>query len=338
MTTGPMSQVGCARACSTVTSASSSRRRPRNGPPDAVSTSRATSSRAAAAQALGERGVLGVDRDDLAGPRRRRHQRAARDQRLLVRQRQRRAGGQRGERRAQATGAGDPVEHGVRGGRGGELGGSVRTGEHVHPGQLPAQRGGRGPGPRRRRAARRAPRPAPRAARRPCRRPPGPTTRNRCGRAAMTSSACVPIEPVEPSTTTLRGLGDRSGGDRSGGGHRGHSARAVRRCGTTGPATMPVDEGSQRERVECRGAYVPEGGTAGRGGPARRAVGRVGVARLVPERHPHRRCGRRRSSAGAADRARTRRTSRTSGSIPIALGMLVLIVYGTVKRRNDWRK
>ena len=24
--------------------------------------------------------------------------------------------------------------------------------------------------------------------------------------------------------------------------------------------------------------------------------------------------------------------------IPIALGILVLIVYGTVKRRNDWRK
>ena len=42
--TGPMSQVGCASACSAVTSASSSAVRPRNGPPLAVSTSRRTSS------------------------------------------------------------------------------------------------------------------------------------------------------------------------------------------------------------------------------------------------------------------------------------------------------
>ena len=70
VTTGPMSQVGCAIACSGVTSAASSRVRPRNGPPLAVMTSRRTSSARAAAQALGERGVLGVDRDDLARLRR----------------------------------------------------------------------------------------------------------------------------------------------------------------------------------------------------------------------------------------------------------------------------
>ena len=46
VTTGPMSQVGCARASATVTSARSSAGRPRNGPPLAVSTSRATSPRA----------------------------------------------------------------------------------------------------------------------------------------------------------------------------------------------------------------------------------------------------------------------------------------------------
>ncbi len=46
VTTGPMSQVGCASACSTVTPSRSSALRPRNGPPLAVSTSRATSSRA----------------------------------------------------------------------------------------------------------------------------------------------------------------------------------------------------------------------------------------------------------------------------------------------------
>ncbi len=44
MTTSPMSHVGCASASVGVTSVSCSRRRPRNGPPDAVSTSRRTSS------------------------------------------------------------------------------------------------------------------------------------------------------------------------------------------------------------------------------------------------------------------------------------------------------
>ena len=46
MILAPMSHVGWARASSTATSASSSRVRPRNGPPLAVSTSRATSPRA----------------------------------------------------------------------------------------------------------------------------------------------------------------------------------------------------------------------------------------------------------------------------------------------------
>ena len=89
VTTGPMSQVGWASACSTVTSCSSSRLRPRNGPPLAVSTSRRTSARRAAAQALGERRVLGVDRDDLVRPLDRGpDQRTAGDERLLVRQRE----------------------------------------------------------------------------------------------------------------------------------------------------------------------------------------------------------------------------------------------------------
>ena len=43
--TGPIDHVGCCSASSTVTSARSSRVRPRNGPPDAVSTSRRTSPR-----------------------------------------------------------------------------------------------------------------------------------------------------------------------------------------------------------------------------------------------------------------------------------------------------
>ena len=46
VTTGPIAQVGWASASSTVTFLMSSRLRPRNGPPDAVSTMRRTSSRA----------------------------------------------------------------------------------------------------------------------------------------------------------------------------------------------------------------------------------------------------------------------------------------------------
>ncbi len=45
VTTGPMFQVGWASACSGVTAVNSSRRRPRNGPPLAVTTSRRTSPR-----------------------------------------------------------------------------------------------------------------------------------------------------------------------------------------------------------------------------------------------------------------------------------------------------
>ena len=64
--TGPMAQVGCARASSTVTSASSAFVRPRKGPPEAVTTSLRTSARVPDGQGLEEGGVLGVDRDDLA--------------------------------------------------------------------------------------------------------------------------------------------------------------------------------------------------------------------------------------------------------------------------------
>lgn len=51
MITGPMAQVGWASASSTVTAASSSLVRPRNGPPEAVTTSLRTSARVPAASA-----------------------------------------------------------------------------------------------------------------------------------------------------------------------------------------------------------------------------------------------------------------------------------------------
>ena len=233
MTTGPMSQVGWASACSRVTSASSSRRRPRNGPPDAVSTSRATSSRASAAQALGERGVLGVDGHDLPGPRRRRDQRTARDQRLLVRQRERGARGERGQRRAQAARAGDPVEHGVGRRRGGELGGRVRTGEHVDARA--------GPG-----AARR-PRPGPATA----------TRRTPCARACCASRATS--RPPAASPTTREPL--RSGGDR----RRAPACRSSRwsrgrrRRGTRRSAPVSIVGGHRRPSCPCCATMWPRG-------------------------------------------------------------------------------
>ena len=85
----------------------------------------------AAAQALGQRGVLGVDRHDLPGRRGRRHQRAARDQGLLVGERERGPGGERGQRGAEADRPGDAVEHRVDGRGGGELGGRVGAREHL---------------------------------------------------------------------------------------------------------------------------------------------------------------------------------------------------------------
>ena len=113
VTTRPMSHVGCASASAGVTSPSEARERPRNGPPDAVSTSRRTSARVPGAQRLRDRGMLRVDRHDLAGPRDRGHEIAADDQGFLVRQRERAARLERGERRSEPDRAGDAVEHDV---------------------------------------------------------------------------------------------------------------------------------------------------------------------------------------------------------------------------------
>ena len=62
---GPIFHVGCASASSTVIASKVSRRRSRNGPPEAVSTSRRASLGRARAQRLVDRAVLGVDRHEL---------------------------------------------------------------------------------------------------------------------------------------------------------------------------------------------------------------------------------------------------------------------------------
>ena len=115
VTTGPMSQVGWFSACSGVTSASSSRRAPAEGPPAGGQHQAAYLLGAAAAQALRQRTVLAVDRHDLTGLRQRGDDRAADDQRLLVGQGQRVARLQRSHRGPQPDRPGDPVEHHVAG-------------------------------------------------------------------------------------------------------------------------------------------------------------------------------------------------------------------------------
>ena len=100
--TRPIEKFGCASACSGVTSASSARVRPRNGPPLAVTTSRRTSSARPPRRHWAMARVLAVDGHDLAGRRERLDERAADDERLLVGERQGGAGAQRGEGRARA--------------------------------------------------------------------------------------------------------------------------------------------------------------------------------------------------------------------------------------------
>ena len=89
--------------------------RPRNGPPDAVRTSESTV-RLAAFEALEERRVLAVDREQQAAAPLLRGQRelAGGDEALLVRERERDAALERPERRADAREADDRVQDDVR--------------------------------------------------------------------------------------------------------------------------------------------------------------------------------------------------------------------------------
>ena len=186
---GPIDHVGWARASSTVTSARSARVRPRNGPPDAVSTIRATSSAGsvAAAQALVDGAVLAVDR---ARARRRACARTACTtgppamSDSLLASAEALAGAEGGEGDVEAGEADDAVEHDVGGG------GRARRG----------------------RRARRAPRcPAGRASaqlvgawtRRRWRRPSGGT------RAACAASRSTDDDAARATTSSSVGLGPR---------------------------------------------------------------------------------------------------------------------------------
>ncbi len=135
--TGPIDQVGWASACSGVTSREplgrpAAERAARRGQHEA-----AYLVGAASAQALRQRRVLAVDGHDLAGRREPRDERAADDEGLLVGERERVAGLERGQRRPQPHGPGDAVEDDVAGaarglGRGLLAQAGVRRGELGH--------------------------------------------------------------------------------------------------------------------------------------------------------------------------------------------------------------
>ena len=205
---GPIDQVGWASASSTVTAASSARVRPRNGPPLAVSTKpghrRARSP--LAAQALVDGAVLGVDRDDLGpggagGPAAPPGAPAMSDSLLASASRRPAsraasvtaspakpttpltATSATAAMRGQRLGAGHDLDA-----RGQEPGPARRRGPRR---RWPRRRGGDvGPG---------------RPAGRPTRLAPRATTSERLGLASTTSSAWVPMDPVDPIRLSARG-------------------------------------------------------------------------------------------------------------------------------------
>ena len=108
-----MDQVGCAPACSGLTSSSLSAVAAAERPARRGQHDLGHLVGGAAAQALRHRGVLGVDGHDLARLGGLEHQRAARDQRLLVGQGETGAGGERRQRGLQPQRADQGVEHHV---------------------------------------------------------------------------------------------------------------------------------------------------------------------------------------------------------------------------------
>ena len=214
---GPIDHVGWASACSGVTSSSSSRLRPRNGPPLAVTTRRRSSPRSpprrhcASAECSESTATIWPGLGPLLD------QRAADDQRLLVGEREGASRVEGRERRGQARRAVDPVEHDVarprrhlgdRARPGEELGQAVVAGGVAALLRLGVERelevlGGRSLGDSDHigpqvedLSGQQVDPPSPAAS---------PATRNRSGLRRITSMACVPMEPVEPRITTSLG-------------------------------------------------------------------------------------------------------------------------------------
>ena len=151
---------------------------------------------------LEEGRVLGVDRQQARPGRlgQRHHQLAAEDQALLVGEGDVDPLAQRDDRRAQAGGADDRVEDEV--GLGGER--SARARPPRRPGPARSRRRGRAR-PRRRRPGRSTGTPCSRACSTVSSQPLPAARPTACssGERPITSSACVPIDPVEPSMRTF---------------------------------------------------------------------------------------------------------------------------------------
>ena len=137
---GPIFQVGWARASSIVIASNVSRGRVRNGPPDAVRTSRSTSEWTPAAERLVEGAVLRVDGEDRrAGGGGGRHHRLARDDEdFLVREGERLAELHRLVRRRKPGRADDAAEDDVDLGEGGDVDDPLLAAADAHAGELPA--------------------------------------------------------------------------------------------------------------------------------------------------------------------------------------------------------
>ena len=157
-----------------MTSASSSPVRPRNGPPEAVSTSESTLLLACGPPALEGGGVLAVDREQPASSPllRREREVAGGDEALLVREREVDAALERPERHGQPGEADDRVQD------------DVRLGPLEQLGQVAARPGS-----------------AARARRSACE-PDAAATSSRPGCASTISIAWRPIEPVAPIRAT----------------------------------------------------------------------------------------------------------------------------------------
>ena len=125
----PIRHVGCFNASLGLTVASWLREWPRNGPPDAVRTSRPNLARGPAVQALVDGVVLAVDGENLdaAAAGRVRHQGARHDQHFLVRERDGLAGLDRRQHRLERRCARRGAQHHVHVGPGGERDEPVRS-------------------------------------------------------------------------------------------------------------------------------------------------------------------------------------------------------------------
>ena len=129
--------------------------------------------------------------------RERHHELAADDERLLVGQRDVDALGERDDRGAEPGRADDRVEHEVGAGLGDQPHQALRARRAPRRPSTPPRRAPRRPRRPARSAARRAPRACAISA--SCERSAErPTSSNASGARATTSSACVPMEPVEP--------------------------------------------------------------------------------------------------------------------------------------------